>query len=84
MNKKTDSSFEKNFKKLEEIVEKLEDEEISIDQALSLYEEGIKLSKLCIKKLEEARQKVEVLSKDADGNFKLKDFKPGGEQDAEE
>ena len=84
MNKKSDTSFEKNFKKLEEIVEKLEDEEISIDQALSLYEEGIKLSKLCIKKLEDARQKVEILSKDTDGNFKLKDFKTGEGQNAEE
>ena len=80
VNTNLDSTFEQNFKKLEDIVEKLENEEISIDEALTFYEQGINLSKLCIKKLEDARQKVEVLSKESSGNFKLEPFKQESEE----
>ena len=56
-------SFEKNLNKLEEIVEKLERGTSSLDEALLSFEEGIKLSKLCHKKLDSAEKEVEILLK---------------------
>ena len=53
--------FEEALKRLEKIVEELEDGSLSLDDSLDKYEEGIKLSKACAKKLEVARKKVEIL-----------------------
>jgi exodeoxyribonuclease VII small subunit len=66
--------FEEALKKLEKIVDDLEDGNLSLDDALDKYEEGIKLSKLCAKKLEAAKKKVEILLKSEDGTFELKPF----------
>ena len=66
--------FEEALKKLEKIVGDLEDGNLSLDGALDKYEEGIKLSKLCAKKLEVAKKKVEILLKSEDGTFELKPF----------
>ncbi len=66
--------FEDALKKLEEIVEELEEGGLSLDESLARYEEGIKLSNLCTKKLEVAKKKVETLVKGADGKFTLKPF----------
>lgn len=66
--------FEEALKKLEKIVEDLEDGNLSLDDALDKYEEGIKLSKLCSKKLELAKKKVEILLKSEDGTVDLKPF----------
>lgn len=66
--------FEEALKKLEKIVEDLEGGNLSLDDALAKYEEGIKLSKLCAKKLEVAKKKVEILLKSEDGTVDLKPF----------
>jgi len=66
--------FEDALKKLEKIVGELEDGNLSLDDALARYEEGIRLSKTCAKKLEVARKKVEILLKSEDGSVELKDF----------
>ena len=50
--------FETALKRLEEIVQKLESEETDLDQSIKVFEEGNKLVKLCLKKLENAEQKV--------------------------
>ena len=60
--------FEDALKKLEKIVTDLEDGSLSLDDALGRYEEGIKLSRLCAKKLEQAKKKVEILMKSEDGS----------------
>ena len=57
-------SFENAIKELEAIVEELEGNEISLDDAVSAYERGAKLKNICQKRLDEARLKVE----------KIKDF----------
>jgi exodeoxyribonuclease VII small subunit len=54
-------AFEKKLKRLEEIVEKMEEGEISLDDSLKLFEEGVKLSRDCSKELTEAEKKVKVL-----------------------
>ena len=66
--------FEEALKRLEKIVEDLENGELSLDDALTKYEEGIRLSKLCSKRLEDAKKKVEILLKSEDGSIKLKPF----------
>ena len=60
-------TFEAALKQLEEIVQRLEKGELSLEESLKLYEEGIQLSRLCHGKLEEAEGKIEMLLKDARG-----------------
>lgn len=57
MNKKM--KFEDALKKLSEINEKLSAEDISLDESVSLFKEGIELTKFCQKKLDEAKQEIE-------------------------
>ena len=72
--------FESNLKQLEEIVSKLEGGDLTLDQAMALFEEGVKLSRFCNAKLEEAEQKVEILIKSADGTLAATPFaNQGGE-----
>jgi exodeoxyribonuclease VII small subunit len=61
--------FEEAMKQLETIVDFLEGEEISLDEALKRYEEGIKLVRFCTKKLQEAEKKIEILSRAEDGEI---------------
>lgn len=57
-------SFEDALQKLQRIVSKLEDENTSLDDSIALYEEGLKLSKMCSEKLETARLRIEQIDKD--------------------
>ena len=66
--------FENAMKRLEEIVTKLEEGEMTLDETLDLYEEGVKLSKFCLKKLQEAEKRIAILSKDEDGEDSFKPF----------
>jgi exodeoxyribonuclease VII small subunit len=61
-------SFEKALEKLEKIVGDLESGDISLDEALQRYEEGVKLVRLCNKKLDTAQKKVEILLKSGKGS----------------
>lgn len=68
-------SFEKKLTRLEEIVQKMENGELSLDDSLKLFEEGVKLSRDCNKELTEAEQKVQKLvGVDASGEPLLEDF----------
>ncbi|MBN1898582.1 MAG: exodeoxyribonuclease VII small subunit [Spirochaetes bacterium] len=69
MNKK-EPGFEQAMKRLEDIVSKLESDNFDLDKSIELFEEGIKLSKFCKKKLEEAEQKIEVILKRESENNK--------------
>jgi len=64
-------TFEAAVQKLDEIVQKLEKGELPLEQSLVLYEEGVRLSRLCHAKLEEAEGKIELLLKDARGDLVL-------------
>ncbi len=66
--------FEDALKKLEKIVEELEGGNLPLEDSLAKYEEGIKLSRICQKKLETAKKKVELLVKSKEGKFKLEAF----------
>jgi len=69
-------SFEESMQQLESIVQKLETGDLSLEIALKKFEEGVKLSKLCSRKLDETEKKVSILIKDSEGNTKEKPFIP--------
>ena len=54
-------SFEEALKKLEQAVEKLENKELDLDKSLKIFEEGIKLSRICNNRLDKAMRKIEIL-----------------------
>ena len=67
--------FEKNLKRLEEIVHKLEDGELALEESLKLFEEGVGISRQCNQKLSEAEKRVKLLlSVNPDGTEVTKDF----------
>ena len=67
--------FEKSLNKLEKIVEKMETGNLSLDESLTAFEEGIRLSKDCNKRLNQAEEKVKkLLSVDKDGKAETTDF----------
>lgn len=68
--------FEQAMARLEAIVGELEKGELPLDESLRIFEEGIRLSKSCLKVLEEAERKVEVLVQDKNGKKQLHAFSP--------
>ena len=62
-----EKNFEQSIKLLEEIVSKLEGSEISLEESIALFEEGVKLTKSCQKMLDDAGKKVSVLMIDENG-----------------
>ena len=69
--------FEEALSRLEKIVDEMEKGDLSLDQALKKYEEGLKLTKLCTEVLEDAKKKIEVVAKGASGEIELKPFGSG-------
>ncbi len=57
-------SFEEALKKLESIVEQLEDEEITLEDSVKLYEEGVKMSRFCTEILEEAELRINQVNEE--------------------
>lgn len=66
--------FEEALKKLEKIVEDLERGDLSLDEALKKYQDGIELARLCAQRLENVKKKIDVLAKNKKGEFELKPF----------
>ncbi len=75
-----EKNFEAALARLEEIVKKLETGDLPLEQSLKLFEEGVKLSRLCNKRLEEAERKVEILLKDKAGNIVARPFEEPEEE----
>lgn len=74
--------FEKKLSRLEEIVGKMETGELTLEESLKLFEEGVKLSRECNSQLAEAEQKVKLLiGIDDDGQPVMSDFTPQSNQD---
>jgi exodeoxyribonuclease VII small subunit len=61
-------SFEEAMKALEEVVKRLDQGEVPLEESIGLYERGAELKKRCEAKLKEAEEKVALLVLDADGN----------------
>jgi exodeoxyribonuclease VII small subunit len=73
---KKEPGFEQSLKRLEEIVDKLEGEELSLDDSLKLFEEGVKLAESCGRRLDDAEKKVTLLLKDRDQKLVQEPFDP--------
>ena len=67
-------SFEEQLKKLETIVDQLEKGDLSLEDSLKLFEEGVGLSAACKKELDAAECKVQMLIKQRDGSLKTEPF----------
>lgn len=74
--------FEKALERLETIVRELEKGALSLEDALKLFEEGIKISRFCSSKLEEAERKVEILLKDSRGKLVEEPFQLKTEEES--
>ena len=69
-------SFEETMEQLESIVQELETGDLSLEIALKKFEEGVKLSKLCSRKLDETEKKVSILIQNSEGKTTEKPFLP--------
>ncbi|MFZ0820418.1 MAG: exodeoxyribonuclease VII small subunit [Candidatus Acidiferrales bacterium] len=74
--------FERSLARLEEIVRKLENTNLSLDDAMKLFEEGVALSRDCQKQLEQAEGRVEILMKKAGGEMAAEPFEPGADDES--
>ena len=61
MSKEKDNNFETNLKKLEMIVDKLESGDIGLEESVKLYEEGMKIKKICDKKLKDIEMQIKKI-----------------------
>ena len=80
------NDFEKSFQNLEKIVQRLETEELPLDDSLQLFEEGIRLSRFCHQRLEEVEKKIELILANAKGQpvtepFEQEELPDEGEED---
>ncbi len=69
-----EKKFEDAMKRLEDIVQSLESGDLSLEDSLGTFEEGMKLVSFCSKKLEEAEQKVTLLVKESNGKYTQRSF----------
>ena len=72
--KKSKESFETSLYVLEGVVERLESGDLTLEESLECFEQGVKSAARCRKLLKEVELKVELLLKDRDGGLNLEDF----------
>ena len=68
-------TFETSLKELERIVRRLEEGDLALEDSLKLFEDGVKLSRECQARLDQAERRIEVLLKDENGNPQLEIIK---------
>ena len=78
---KVELSFEQAMERLEKIVASLDGGDAPLDDSLALFEEGVRLVRLCSEKLDKAEQKVRMLTRGADGKLVEKEIIPGIQSD---
>jgi len=71
-----DINFDSGLKKLEAIVQRLDTGELSLEESLKVFEEGIGLVNILTKKLDEAEKKIETLTQNEDGSVVISEFDP--------
>ena len=74
--------FERSLARLEEIVRRLENTNLSLSEAMKLFEEGVLLSRDCQKQLEQAEGRIEILMKKAGGELAAEPFEPESEEES--
>ena len=69
-----DRSFEECLQSLEKVVERIEGGELSLEDSLATFEEGVRLVRSCNRKLSDVERRIEVLTKDSDGRARLQEL----------
>jgi exodeoxyribonuclease VII small subunit len=69
-----DKKFEAALEELEQIVERLESGELSLEDSLSAFENGVGLVRFCNQKLNDVEKKIEMLVRDKEGKLELKEL----------
>ena len=64
-----EKSFESSLEELEQIVQQLEGGDLPLERSLELFEQGVRLSRECQKRLDEAERKIEILLKGSGGAY---------------
>lgn len=67
----TQKTFEEALQRLEEIVSKLENGDISLEESIKIFQEGVELTKFCKQKLNTVETQLKKLVKDENGNFQI-------------
>jgi exodeoxyribonuclease VII small subunit len=75
------TEFESDLERLEELVRKLEEDELSLEESLSAFEEGMKLAGRLAKALEKAQERVMKLTRQRDGDLSLEGFDDAEDED---
>ncbi|MCA1987976.1 MAG: exodeoxyribonuclease VII small subunit [Desulfarculus sp.] len=79
---KKEGGFEQGLNRLEEIVARLEDEDLDLEESLALFEEGVRLAEACGQRLDAAEKKVALLLKDREKGLVETPFNPApGQED---
>lgn len=73
----TEPDFEQSLQQLEELVSQLERGDLPLAEALTVFEQGVRLTRSCHERLAAAQQKVEILLKEG-GQVRIEPFAPGG------
>lgn len=76
--------FEKALEELEKVVEQIETGDLSLEDSLAAFEEGVKLVKFCNQKLTEVERKIELLVNDKEGKLRLKPLEDIGDEETGE
>ena len=66
--------LQRRIERLETIVKSLEEGDLPLEQSLRLFEEGVSLTRLCAAKLDEAQQRIDVLTRGDQGDLRLQPF----------
>lgn len=72
-------SFETSLEELERIVRELEQGELTLEKSLDLFEQGVKLSRECQERLNQAERRIEILMRDNQGRAVVRPFDPESE-----
>ena len=72
-------AFETSLEELERIVRELEQGELSLEKSLELFEQGVKLSRECQERLNQAERRIEILMRDNQGRATVRPFDPEGD-----
>lgn len=76
MSEASEQSFETAIERLESILEEMESAQLPLETLINRYDEGVKLVKVCNRRLEEADKKIEVIAQKASGELHAEAFDP--------
>ncbi|MCR4434270.1 MAG: exodeoxyribonuclease VII small subunit [Clostridiales bacterium] len=76
--KENEKTFEEAISELEEVVKKLENGDLPLDESIELFQKGLELSRCCSKKLDEVEKKISRLIESEDGDIIETAFDPAG------